>query len=136
MVQVVFQTTKVVLVIFAAAHSRGCQDGRGGRLQGSLQNTLFKGGKISKRNLDHLLMSKQACSLALKNVVVSVNLCTLYRPYKFANSNFVHFVLLMRQQKMDCCVLVCNFRLNFHQNLPKKLFIKVDTNRHFLSPAF
>ena len=52
MVQVVFQTTKVVLVIFTAAHSRGCQDGRGGRLQGSLQNTLFKGGKISKRNLD------------------------------------------------------------------------------------
>ena len=49
MVQVVFQTTKVVLVIFTAAHSRGCQDGRGGRLQGSLQNTLFKGGKISKK---------------------------------------------------------------------------------------
>ena len=59
MVQVVFQTTKVVLVIFAAAHSRGCQDGRGGRLQGSLQNTLFKGGKISKMNLDYLPMSKQ-----------------------------------------------------------------------------
>ena len=53
MVQMVFQTTKVVLVIFTAAHSRGCQDGRGGRLQGSLQNTLFKDGKISKRNLDY-----------------------------------------------------------------------------------
>ena len=78
MVQVVFQTTKVVLVIFAAAHSRGCQDGRGSRLQGSLQNTLFKDGKISKRNLDYLPMFKQAVAATTKNGLLCFGLEFLF----------------------------------------------------------
>ena len=87
MVQVVFQTTKVVLVIFAAAHSRGCQDGRGGRLQGSLQNTLYKGGKISKMNLDYLPMSKQGHSAYKREIEMSSTpwgqvLCPSYYMYR------------------------------------------------------